>query len=304
MAKKRKRKFTEDFIEKWKETATEDERSKTRRILKKQERQLKKDPKNVNLWFARGELLKSIDEYEKALICYEAVIRLEPDHKVVYNARGRVLEALGRKDEAVESYQKALKLTEEAEQEIEPEEEVEEVEEILAEDLRQLIGDVTSPERIEKIAEGIRLPKEKVEEPEEEAEDVEEYFECPMCGELLDPEETGCPMCGAEFVEEVDKEKILERLESLESEILEEEEEFSPLEDSLRRKLEKWRRDGYNVLPLENIMRREPDRARSAAFRFEENLKKVEILRESLESLPESGYEEEIEKIELMLRSP
>ncbi|MFQ5909963.1 MAG: hypothetical protein ACE5IJ_04485 [Thermoplasmata archaeon] len=276
---KKKRKFTEDFVKKWKKTSTEEEISKTRRILKKQEELLRKHPRNVNLWFARGELLRSIGEHEKALKCYDAVEKLEPDHKAVYNARASALAALGRREEAVESYRKALQLAEEKVTEVE-----------VDKDLDELIEEVAPPE--------------KIEEPGPPEEDVEEYFACPMCGELLDPEESRCPTCGTEFLEEVDEEEILERLEALESEIVEKEERPLDEEEAYRRKLEKWRRQGYNVLPLEEILQKEPHRARTAFFQFEENLKKVEILKESLGSIPIVGYEEDIEKIELMLRSP
>lgn len=275
----KKRKFTEDFAKRWKETTTDEEISKTKRILEKQEELLRKHPKNVNLWFARGELLRSIGEYEKALKCYDAVTKLESDHKAVHNARASVLAALGRREEAVESYQKALQLAKK-------EEESEEEEEPGLEELEGLIEEVGPPDA------------------EEERPPEKEYFACPMCGELLDPEESRCPTCGTEFLEEIDEEEILERLEALESEVMEKEEKISAEEEAYRKKLEKWRREGYNVLPLEEILQKEPQRARTAFFQFEENLKKVDILRESLRSMPAEGYEEEIEKIELMLRSP
>ncbi|MFQ6106996.1 MAG: tetratricopeptide repeat protein [Thermoplasmata archaeon] len=278
---KKKKKFTEDFIKKWKETTSDEEISKTRRILRKQEELLRKHPRNVNLWFARGELLRSIGEYEKALKCYDAVVKLEPDHKAVHNAKAAVLAALGKREEAVKSYQMALQLAKETEEvmTVEP----------AVKDLEKLVEEVT--------------PAEEVEEPGP-PEEVEEYFACPMCGELLDPEESRCPTCGTEFLEEVDEEEILERLEALESEIMEREEKPSDEEEVYRKELEKWRREGYNVLPLEEVLEKEPHRARTAFFQFEENLKKVEILRESLRSMPTTGFEEDIEKIELMLRSP
>ncbi len=286
MPKKRKKKFTEDFVKKWKKTTTDEEVTKTRRILKKQEELLRKHPKNVNLWFARGELLRNIGEHEKALKCYDTVVRLEPEHKAVYNARASTLDALGRRDKAVESYQKALELAKEAEEEVE-------VAKPTVEDLEELIEEVAPPEDLRKVIEEVGP-----------SEELDEYFACPMCGELLDPEESRCPTCGTEFLEEVDEEEILERLEALESEIMDKEEEPSAEEEAFRKKLEKWRREGYNVLPLEEVLRVEPQRSRTAFFQFEENLKKVEILRESLRSMPTEGYEEDIEKIELMLRSP
>ena len=288
MPRKKKKKFTEDFMKKWKETTSDEEVTKTKRILRKQEELLKKHPKNVNLWFARGELLRSIGEHEKALKCYDAVVNLEPGHKAVYNARASALTALGKRDEAVESYEKVLQLAKEAE------EEVVDVEPAI-EDLEKLIEEVAPPEELEEVAEEPGPPEE-----------LGEYFACPMCGELLDPEESRCSTCGTEFLEEVDEEEILERLEALESEIMEEEEEEEPSaeEQAYRKKLEKWRREGYNVLPLEEVLQAEPQRSRTAFFQFEENLKKVEILKESLQSMPTEGYEEDIEKIELMLRSP
>ena len=288
MPRKKKKKFTEDFMKKWKETTSDEEVTKTKRILRKQEELLKKHPKNVNLWFARGELLRSIGEHEKALKCYDAVVNLEPGHKAVYNARASALAALGKRDEAVESYEKVLQLAKEAE------EEVADVEPAI-EDLEKLIEEVAPAEELEEVAEEPGPPEE-----------LGEYFACPMCGELLDPEESRCSTCGTEFLEEVDEEEILERLEALESEIMEEEEEegASAEEQAYRKKLEKWRREGYNVLPLEEVLQAEPQRSRTAFFQFEENLKKVEILKESLQSMPTEGYEEGIEKIELMLRSP
>lgn len=289
MPRKKKKKFTEDFVKKWKETTTDEEVTKTKRILRRQEELLKKHPKNVNLWFARGELLRSMGEHEKALKCYDAVMKLEPGHKAVHNARANALTALGKRDEAVESYEKALRLAKEAE------EEVADVEPAI-EDLEKLIEEVAPPEELEEIAEEPGPP-----------EDSDEYFTCPMCGELLDPEESICSTCGTEFLEEVDEEEILERLEALESDIMEEdegEEEPSAEEQAYRKKLEKWRREGYNVLPLEEVLAAEPQRSRTAFFQFEENLKKVGILKESLQSMPAEGYEEDIEKIELMLRSP
>jgi tetratricopeptide (TPR) repeat protein len=287
MPKKRKKKFTEDFVKKWKETTTDDEVTKTRRILSKQEELLRKHPKNVNLWFARGELLRSIGEDEKALRCYDAVIKLEPEHRAVHNARASVLTALGRRDEAIQSYQRALDLSKEAEEIPEAEPEVVDIEE--------LIKEVVPEEELELVTED-PTP----------TEDLEEYFACPMCGESLDPEDSKCPTCGTEFLEEVDEEEILERLEALESDLMDTEEEREPSEEeeAFRKKLEKWRREGFNVLPLEEVLRAEPHRSRTAFFQFEENLKKVGILRDSLRSMPPEGYEEEIERIELMLRSP
>ncbi|MCK4456131.1 MAG: FG-GAP repeat protein [Thermoplasmata archaeon] len=289
MPRKKKKKFTEDFMKKWKETTSDEEVTKTKRILRRQEELLKKHPKNVSLWFARGELLRSMGEHEKALKCYDAVVKLEPGHKAVHNARASALAALGKRDGAVESYEKALQLAKEAE------EEVAEVEPAI-EDLEKLIEEVTPPDELEEIAEEPAPPEEP-----------EEYFACPMCGELLDPEESRCSTCGTEFLEEVDEEEILERLEALESDIMEEEEEEeepSAEEQAYRKKLEKWRREGFNVLPLEEVLQAEPQRSRTAFFQFEENLKKVGILKESLQSMPSEGYEEDIEKIELMLRSP
>ena len=79
--------------------------------------------------------------------------------------------------------------------------------------------------------------------------------------------------------------------------------ELAPEED-LESKLARWAAAGYDVAPLREIMDHEPDRTRTAFFQFEQNIRKVEVLRETVDALPPEGLEGDIARVRDLFLAP
>jgi tetratricopeptide (TPR) repeat protein len=65
---------------------------------------------STDLFFRKGELLRTAGRLPEALASYDQALALQPDAKGCWNSRGIVLEGLGRLDEAVESHDRAIGL--------------------------------------------------------------------------------------------------------------------------------------------------------------------------------------------------
>jgi tetratricopeptide (TPR) repeat protein len=61
-------------------------------------------------WFEEGYALYELERWEEALVAFEQVSRLDPNHARAYNSKGSVLYALNRYDEAKQAYEKARQL--------------------------------------------------------------------------------------------------------------------------------------------------------------------------------------------------
>lgn len=71
-----------------------------------------------------------------------------------------------------------------------------------------------------------------------------------------------------------------------------------------QKKIDRWRADGYDVESLVHAMRQGPQRATQALRTYEENVKKLEILKEILVSMDVSGFEERAEQLRERFRDP
>jgi Flp pilus assembly protein TadD/ribosomal protein L40E len=69
---------------------------------------LLEDPKNPELWVARGGLLKKMEQYDEALKSYEKALAIRPDMKSAWIAKAEVLGKLGRLDEAASCYREIV----------------------------------------------------------------------------------------------------------------------------------------------------------------------------------------------------
>jgi len=78
----------------------------------------------------------------------------------------------------------------------------------------------------------------------------------------------------------------------------------TPPEEDPEAKLARWEAAGYDVAPLREIMEHEPDRTRTAFFQFEQNIRKVEVLRDTVDSLLPEGLETDIQNVRDLFRSP
>jgi tetratricopeptide (TPR) repeat protein len=65
---------------------------------------------SADLFFRRGELLRTIGRLDEALNSYDKALALKPDAKACWNSRGVVLEGLGHLSQAVESHDRAIAL--------------------------------------------------------------------------------------------------------------------------------------------------------------------------------------------------
>jgi len=92
--------------------------------------------------------------------------------------------------------------------------------------------------------------------------------------------------------------KGLEELETLaEGPGLVDEEDFATA-------LGRWEGEGYDVSPLREVMEKDPDRARTAFFQFEQNVQKVQVLRDTVNALDPNGLERDIERVRALFRAP
>lgn len=71
---------------------------------------LEKESKQPLVLFNLGIVLRLLNRFADALICYDQVVALKPDFVDAYHHRGNVLQILNMTDEAITSYQKAFSL--------------------------------------------------------------------------------------------------------------------------------------------------------------------------------------------------
>ena len=69
---------------------------------------LEKEPQNIQLWLGKGEFLKQLQLYEKALQTYDKAIAIAPDSDVAWLGMAEVFLALQEYTEALEAVEKTL----------------------------------------------------------------------------------------------------------------------------------------------------------------------------------------------------
>ncbi len=74
------------------------------------ERAVAIQPDNALLFFNRGNVLRTLDRFDAALLSYERALEIRPDHAAALYNRGAMLQALKRFDEALLSYDRALEI--------------------------------------------------------------------------------------------------------------------------------------------------------------------------------------------------
>ncbi|MFQ6107244.1 MAG: chromosomal replication initiator protein DnaA [Thermoplasmata archaeon] len=72
----------------------------------------------------------------------------------------------------------------------------------------------------------------------------------------------------------------------------------------LRRKLESWEKRGFDVSKLEKALKGDIEKAREVFRTYEEDVKKLKILEEILDSMETEGFEDEVEAIKAKFRNP
>jgi len=108
------------------------------------------------------------------------------------------------------------------------------------------------------------------------------------------------------------KEEIIteeERVEKIlmggpEEEVAVEKEEELDEMGRLKMKLEGWKEKGYKVNSLDKVLDEDPDSAKEAFEKFEENIKRMDVLKNILISMGTKGYEEKVENIKVKLTNP
>lgn len=92
--------------------------------------------------------------------------------------------------------------------------------------------------------------------------------------------------------------KDLEALETLaEGPGIADEEDFAAA-------LLRWESEGYDVAPLRAVMEKDPDRVRTAFFQFEQNVRKVKVLEDTVRAIIPEGLEKDIERMRALFRAP
>src|SRR3989454_9076996 len=100
--------------------------------------------------------------------------------------------------------------------------------------------------------------------------------------------EEGFRSLAEELAQEVLEEEVVDRLQELAE--LDAEPKPEPGQE-FEARLSAWAAAGYDVSPLRQVLEREPDRARTAFFQFEQNVRKVQVLEETLNDLDRTGLE-------------
>ncbi|MFQ6127848.1 MAG: chromosomal replication initiator protein DnaA [Thermoplasmata archaeon] len=72
----------------------------------------------------------------------------------------------------------------------------------------------------------------------------------------------------------------------------------------LRRKLESWEKRGYDVSKLEKVLEGDLEGARDVFRNYEEDVKKLKILEEILDSMETDGFDEEVQAIKSKFANP
>lgn len=75
-------------------------------------------------------------------------------------------------------------------------------------------------------------------------------------------------------------------------------------EKVLSRKLKLWENRGYDVTELEKVLKGDTEKARDVFRTFEEDVKKLKILEEILDSMETSGFEDEVQAIKSKFKKP
>jgi len=200
------------------------------------------DPNFEGIWNAMAEAYTSLGMHDKAAECYR---------KSMEQALGEILPgiAAGEKEAekaAGEGFEDELLRSLLGGEEEVPEEEIEELEMLTLTPHKPPVPAArptgTPPEEegdIEDMLESLLEGFEEEEIAEEEApgeavEVVEEYFECPLCGTIVEADATECPKCHAKFIPEAERaeeisggEEIAEELPAEELDLLSELEELS-----------------------------------------------------------------------------
>ncbi len=104
-----KKRFTEDFVAKWSKTSDGDGDGTSDDLLRRQQKLLKRDPKNARLWFAYGETLLSLGRAKEALSSFAKAEKLDATLPRISLALASVHSLLGNVKEASERYLKALR---------------------------------------------------------------------------------------------------------------------------------------------------------------------------------------------------
>jgi hypothetical protein len=133
---------------------------------------LLENPKDPELWIARGGLLRKMENYEEALRSYERALAIKPSMKSAWIAKAEILSRLGRLDEAASCYREIVdeSATAAGIELGEEEEAMATLEELLAEDCPSCgtlipLGSNTCPScGLEFVASAEELPLESLEE--------------------------------------------------------------------------------------------------------------------------------------------
>ncbi|MBI4999932.1 MAG: FG-GAP repeat protein [Euryarchaeota archaeon] len=108
MERKKDKRFTEDFVEKWSRSSEPAQEDQTENVLRRQDQLLKKDPKNARVWFARALILSDIGQYVQALTCVNKAEELDPTIDGIFPAKANLLSRLNRYREAAQYFKKGL----------------------------------------------------------------------------------------------------------------------------------------------------------------------------------------------------
>ncbi len=68
------------------------------------------EPLNYYAWVNKGLILKKLDKREDALLCYDRAIQLQPDYPNSWFNKGVLLGCMGRLEEAVQCFEKVLEI--------------------------------------------------------------------------------------------------------------------------------------------------------------------------------------------------
>jgi tetratricopeptide (TPR) repeat protein/KaiC/GvpD/RAD55 family RecA-like ATPase len=75
------------------------------------EKRIKLDPRDPNSWYARGATLSELRLYDKALKCFDTVLKLDKNRKRIWNNKADIYSKMGKFEDAARCYKKALEMT-------------------------------------------------------------------------------------------------------------------------------------------------------------------------------------------------
>lgn len=70
---------------------------------------LETDSVNLDAWYFKATTYRNLKQYENELLCYDKIIKIDPDEAAWYN-KGVALSSLGRFTDAIECYEEVLKI--------------------------------------------------------------------------------------------------------------------------------------------------------------------------------------------------